>query len=59
MPYYHEYKKCLEDRIKYLSENEIRDLFDEIGTILTCYKNDDSRMKRLAELGLVPEEMDC
>ena len=58
MPYYHDYKKCLEERVKYLTENEVRDLFDEIGTILTCYKNDDSRTERLAKLGLVPIEME-
>ena len=58
MPYYHDYKKCLEERVKYLTENEVRDLFDEIGMILTCYKNDDSRTERLAKLGLVPIEME-
>lgn len=43
---------------KYLTENEVRDLFDEIGMILICYKNDDSRTERLAKLGLVPIEME-
>ena len=28
MPYYHDYKKCLEERVKYLTENDIILLHD-------------------------------
>ncbi len=58
MRYYHEYAKCLKDRIASLERCEIMDLFDRIGWILTCYKNDDSRTVRLQELGLDADEID-
>ena len=58
MRYYHEYAKHLKERIASLERCEIMDLFDRIGWILTCYKNDDSRTVRLQELGLDADEID-
>ncbi len=45
----YEYRKRIGDYLDTLPEEEQQDLLDEIGTILTCYKNDDSRMNRLTE----------
>lgn len=57
MPWYHEYKKVLEARLLGMQEEEKKDLLDEVGKILSCLKNDDSRTERLAELGLSGEEI--
>lgn len=49
-------------RIGHLTENcsdeEKRDLFDNVATILTLYKNDDSRTEKLEELGLGAEDIE-
>lgn len=58
MPNYHDYKKYLANRLHEIPEPTEQELLDEIGRILTCYKNDDTRLKYLAELGLTAEEMD-
>lgn len=58
MPYYHAYMKCVSERCCGMDKAERTDLLDETGRILTCYKNDDSRTKRLSVLGLTQEEMD-
>lgn len=58
MPYYHEYKKVLDARLANMQEDERQDLLDEIGKILSCLKNDDSRTERLTELGLSREEIE-
>lgn len=58
MPSYYEYQKRIGYFLEGLSNEEIGDLFDKIGTILTLYKNDDSRTIRLAELGLEPEDIE-
>ena len=54
----YEYRKRIGDYLDTLPEEEQQDLLDEIGTILTCYKNDDSRMNRLTEAGLSKELAD-
>ena len=54
----YEYRKRIGDYLDTLPEEEQQDLLDEIGTILTCYKNDDSRMSRLTEAGLSKELAD-
>lgn len=58
MPYYHDYKKILGQRLTEMRETERQDLLDEVGRILTYFKNDDSRTERLSELGLSQEEME-
>ncbi len=58
MPNYYEYKKRIGYFLEGLQEEEIGDLFDKIGTILTLYKNDDSRTTRLKELGLEQEDIE-
>lgn len=52
------YIDCLKTRIKTLSETEKRDLFDEVGELLTSYKTDAARIEKLSNLGLTPEEVD-
>ena len=52
------YTDCLKARIKTLSETEKRDLFDEVGELLTSYKTDAARIEKLSNLGLTPEEVD-
>lgn len=52
------YTDCLKTRIKTLSETEKRDLFDEVGELLTSYKTDAARIEKLSNLGLTPEEVD-
>ena len=39
------YTDCLKTRIKTLSETEKRDLFDEVGELLTSYKTDEARIE--------------
>lgn len=57
MPSSYQYKKCLEDRVKDMPELEMAELFDQVGEVLTAYKNDDSRTVRLEQLGLSTEEI--
>lgn len=52
------YTDCLKARIKTLSETEKRDLFDEVGELLTSYKTDAARIEKLSNLGLTSEEID-
>lgn len=52
------YTDCLKTRIKTLSETEKRDLFDEVGELLTSYKTDAARIEKLSNLGLTSEEID-
>lgn len=51
----YEYRKRLGSYLDTLSEEEQHDLFDKIGTILTCYKNDNSRMEEFSKINLEPE----
>lgn len=58
LPNYHEYMKRLGEVTADISVEERGELFDKIGTILTIYKNDDSRKVRLEEIGLQEEEIE-
>lgn len=58
MPNFHEYMKRIGYFAEGLSEEDRGELFDKIGTILTLYKNDDSRTSRLVELGLDQEDIE-
>lgn len=59
MERYHQIRKCLNENTLDLPEEERTELLDEIGTILTLYKNDDSRTERLQKLPLSQEEIDA
>lgn len=54
---YHKIRKALNDDVvsEHLQPDRIK-LYDSIATILTLYKNDDSRVKRFIELGI---DNDC
>lgn len=54
---YHKIRKALNDDVvsEHLPPDKIK-LYDSIATILTLYKNDDSRVKRFIELGI---DSDC
>lgn len=58
MPFYHDYKKVLGEHLAQMPEEGQRSLLDEVGRILTYFKNDDSRTEHLLELGLAKEEID-
>lgn len=58
MPWTYNYSKCLKDRVDGMTTVEKAELLDQIGEILTAYKNDDSRSTRLKDLGLTAEEID-
>ncbi|MCI9135996.1 MAG: type II CRISPR RNA-guided endonuclease Cas9 [Lachnospiraceae bacterium] len=49
---YCEYKKKMPDVLESLSEEERGILLDNVGTILTLYKNDDTRTREFLKLGL-------
>lgn len=57
---YHKIRKALGEEVvpEHLSPDKIK-LYDDIARILTLYKNDDSRTKRLAELGIASECYDA
>lgn len=52
----YEYRNRLKSYLEYLSAEEERELLDKVGTILTFYKNDDSRRKEFEKIGL-PEDL--
>lgn len=52
----YEYRKKLGAFLEGLSKEEERELLDQIGTILTFYKNDDSRMREFEKIGLPKEQ---
>lgn len=58
MPFYYEMKKRIGDVIERLSEAETVEFLDEVGTILTFYKNDDSRTAELLKLGMEQEDIE-
>lgn len=58
MPFYHDMKKRIGDSIEKMSEEELTTFLDKAGTILTLYKNDDSRTERLREIGMDDENID-
>lgn len=59
MPNYHEVMKRIGHVIETMSDEEAEQLLDNIGDILTLFKNDDSRTTRLQELGLSQSDIDA
>lgn len=58
MTNYHELMKRIGHLTESCSDEEKRDLFDNVATILTLYKNDDSRTEKLEALGLGAEDIE-
>ena len=60
MENYHKIRKALREEVvsEHLSPDKIK-LYDDIAGILTLYKNDDSRIRRLAEHDIAPECYDA
>lgn len=58
MPFYQDMKKRLGSKLEEMSERELMDFLDRVGTILTLYKNDDSRIERLHEIGMDDADID-
>lgn len=58
MTNYHELMKRIGHLTENCSDEEKRDLFDNVATILTLYKNDDSRTEKLEALGIGAEDID-
>lgn len=58
MTNYHELMKRIGHLTENCSDEEKRDLFDNVATILTLYKNDDSRTEKLEALGLGAEDIE-
>lgn len=58
MPWYYEYQKRIGYFADELPKAEREELYNNIGRILTCYKNDDSRTVQLKELGLEDEDIE-
>lgn len=58
MTNYHELMKRIGHLTENCSDEEKRDLFDNVATILTLYKNDDSRTEKLEVLGLGAEDIE-
>ena len=60
MENYHKIRKALGEEVvsEHLSPDKIK-LYDDIAGILTLYKNDDSRIRRLAEHDIAPECYDA
>lgn len=55
MANYYEYQKRMSGVLEPLSPEEQEELLDEVGKILTLYKNDDTRSREFQKLGLAPE----
>lgn len=58
MPFYQGMKKRLGSKLEEMSEQERTNFLDKAGTILTLYKNDDSRSERLHEIGMDDADID-
>lgn len=52
---HYEYRKRMSGMLEQLSPEEQADLMDEVGKILTLYKNDDTRSREFQKLGLDSE----
>lgn len=55
MPWYQEYKKCMKAVLETYSKEEQQELLDYVGTVLTLYKNDDTRTRELKKKELSDE----
>lgn len=58
MPWYQEYKKCMKGVLDEYSKEEQEELLDYVGTVLTLYKNDDTRTRELKKKDLSDEVID-
>lgn len=58
MPNYYELNKLIGDLLEGLPEDEKIEFIDNVETILTLYKNDDSRTEKLEKLGMAQEDID-
>lgn len=58
LPWYHEYKNKMAGALEKLPQQEQEVLLDEIGTVLTLYKNDDTRTRELEKLDLDSETIE-
>ncbi len=58
MPWYQEYKKRMKHVLETYPKEEQEELLDYVGTILTLYKNDDTRTRELKKKNLSDEVID-
>lgn len=58
MPEYQKYKKLMKSVLEVLPREEQIALLDYVGTVLTLYKNDDSRIRELKKKDLSDEVID-
>ena len=60
LTYFHQIREAIgEYDLKRLYEEAFTDWLDEIGTILTLYKSDDSRRQRLQKIGVSSEQIEA
>lgn len=58
MTYFYAFSKVFGNKFEEIPSVEIQDIYDSVATILTEYKNDDSRTERLEKLGINSEQID-
>lgn len=58
MPNFHDIKKRIGDIIMNMPKQEMIEFLDQVGTILTLYKNDDSRTAELEKIGMDKEHIE-
>lgn len=58
MPWYQAYKRRMKSVLEELSRDEQIELLDYVGTVLTLYKNDDTRIRELKKKQLSDEIID-
>lgn len=58
MPNYYELNKLIGDLLEGLPEEEKIEFIDNVETILTLYKNDDTRTEKLEKLGMQQEDIE-
>ncbi len=57
MPFYYDMRKRIGSLMEQMPEEELTEFLDGVGTILTLYKNDDSRMEQLRGIGMEDEDI--
>lgn len=58
MTYFYAFSKVFGNKFEDIQSVEAQDFYDSVATILTEYKNDDSRTERLEKLGINSEQID-
>lgn len=58
MTYFYAFSKVFGNKFEEIPPVEVQDFYDSVATILTEYKNDDSRTERLEQLGIQSEQID-